>query len=174
MKKLSLIYLLGFCLLADSAFAASADTAVPQIPAVTRLVQLFTNLEISLIDAQLTDEPVELGALLTDNFEMRVDTWPGTPIARAEWIKQILVHPLAGQPEQMAVHDEGAIAIVSFLLVAQQQIKQLVTPGIFIVDIWKQSSGGWKLSTRYAASAYPSLLPVPGAPAKQPIFEKRY
>ncbi len=172
MKKLCLVYLLSFCALTEPSLAAQGEPATSRIPTVTRLVQLFMGLEATLIDAQLKGDTAGLGALLTDNFEMRIDAWPGEPIPRAEWLKRVLEQRRAGQPEQMAVHDYGDIAIASFLLKVEGNTKQ--PTGVFIVDVWHRASGDWKLATRYAASGTASSQHIPGVPLKEKPFEKRY
>ena len=172
MKKLYLIFILSFCALSEGSFAAQNETASNRIPTVTRLVQLFTGLEATLSEAQSKGDAETLGNLLTDNFEMRIDASPGEPIPRAEWLKRVLEQRRAAQSEQMAVHDYGDIAIVSFLL------KSEVTPkhssAIFIVDVWRKAGADWKLATRYAANASSSPQHIPGVPLKGQAFEKRY
>jgi len=172
MKKFYLVCLLSFCALTESSLAASGEAATTRIPTVTRLVQLFMGLETTLIDAQLKGDAAGLGALLADNFEMRIDARPGEPIPRAEWLKRVLEQRRAGQLEQMAVHDYGDIAIASFLLKAEGNTKQ--PTDVFIVDVWRRAGGDWKLSTRYAASGIASPHHIPGAPFKGQLFEKRY
>lgn len=172
MKKLCLVCLLSFCALSEPAFAVQSETAGNRIPTVTRLVQLFTGLETTIIDMQLKGDAAGLGNLLTDNFEMRIDARPGEPIPRAEWLTRVLEQRRGGQPQQMAVHDYNDIAIVSFLLKAEGNTKQ--PADVFIVDVWRRASGDWKLATRYAASATASSQHIPGVPLKGQAFEKRY
>lgn len=172
MKKFCFVCLLSFCVLIEGSFAAQGEATLGRISTVTRLVQNFMGLETTLLDAQLKGDAAGMGALLTDNFEMRIDVMPGEPIPRAEWLNRVLEQRRAGQPEQMAVHDYGDIAIVSFLLKTEGKTKQAKPNAIFIVDIWKRSNENWKLATRYAASASP--LSIPGAPLKRQNLDKRY
>jgi hypothetical protein len=172
MKKLYLVCVLSFCALTDASFAAQAETASNRIPTVTRLVQLFTGLEATLLDAQFKGDAAALGNLLTDNFEMRIDATPGEPIPRAEWLKRVIEQRRAGQSEQMAVHDYGDIAIVSFLLKSEVTTKH--PNAVFMVDVWRRAGTDWKLATRYAANATSSSQHISGVPIKGQGFEKRY
>lgn len=138
-----------------------------RVPTVTRLVKAFSELE-STIDARLAaGDATALGAMLTDDFELRSAPSAGTPIARADWIKRAPTGAKSAVTnEQMAVHDYGPVAVVSFVKAGQAR----AAGRIFVVDVWQRDGESWKLATRYASSgaASPSLM----SPA--PTIEKRF
>src|SRR5690242_9329898 len=150
---------------------ASAQPA-PQtgrIPTVTRLVKVFSELEAALQAQARSADPAALDQSLDASFEMRDGTSPGTPIPRDEWIRQARAASAGNRViDQMAVHDLGAYAIVSF---------REVDPGAksagqsFIVDCWKRDGNSWKLAIRYAGEVGASSGSKP-QPTKR--FEKRY
>ena len=164
--KTILLWCLAAIVSLTSAYAQ--DSVSSRVPTVTRLVKIFSNLEIALSEAQTKGNLAAMGELLTERFEMRVDARPGEPIPRAEWIKTAATQGLGGQIEHMAVHDFGDIAVVSFSLK-----NAAPSTGVFIVDVWRRAGEGWKLDTRYAASRLGET--IPGAPSlAAPPFQKRY
>jgi hypothetical protein len=125
---------------------ARADAERQRVPTVTRLVQLFSTLEIELMTAVQQGDAPAIGKMLADDFELRSGATPGTPTPRAEWLKQSQGQA-AAPIEQMAVHDYGAAAVVSYMW------KRGVRLDVFVVDVWAKSGDGWKLSVRYASPA---------------------
>lgn len=143
-----------------------------RIPTVTRLVQQFTALESSLIESVGKQDSAALQRMLADDFEMRVGAMPGTPTPRAEWIRLSVKEPAAMSGiEQMAVHDYGNIAVVSFF---GRRDTDGAKGDLFIIDVWTRSPGSWKLSTRYAGPAGDRRFVVPGAATGAPTIEKKY
>ncbi|MGE5117463.1 MAG: hypothetical protein ACM3N6_13340, partial [Betaproteobacteria bacterium] len=107
--------------------------------------------------------------LTTDDFELRVARRPGVPVARAEWLGALAARrPGEASVEQMAVHDHGAVADVSFLL----RPAEAGAAPLFVVDSWRREGGGWKLQVRYAAPVAPDAGPVPGEDAAPTIDKK--
>ncbi|MGE5241942.1 MAG: nuclear transport factor 2 family protein [Bacteroidota bacterium] len=143
-----------------------------RIPTVTRLVRQFTVLENSLLESVGKQDSAAVQKMLADDFEMRIGAMPGVPTPRAEWIRQSLKEPagLSGI-EQMAVHDYGNVAVVSFL--GRRDVNG-ARGDLFIVDVWTRSQGAWKLSTRYAGPAGDRRFVVPGAATSLPMIEKKY
>jgi hypothetical protein len=140
-----------------------------RVPTVTRLVKLFLDLEAELLLAQLNKDRAALERRLVDDFEMRSAARPGEPIPRADWLTQALEHkPPPMEIEQMAVHDEGTVALVSFLL-RPHDTKLAPT---FVVDTWSRIGDEWRLKTRYAA-AVGAGRPF-GDPGASPRIDKRY
>jgi hypothetical protein len=140
-----------------------------RIPTVTRLVKIFSELEAALQTQARSADPAALDQSLDASFEMRDGTSPGTPIPRDEWIRQARAASAGNRViDQMAVHDLGTYAIVSF---------REVDPGAksagqrFIVDCWKRDGDSWKLAIRYAGEVGASSGSKP-QPTKR--FEKRY
>ena len=151
----------------------SAEGGVGRIPSVTRLVRVFFQLEGELGEAVEKRDVSGISKLLSDDFEMRVGAMPGTPISRAAWIQQSFAEPKSSPDmEQMAVHDFGKIAIVSFLWKLKVAESKMVRD-VFIVDTWRQEAGAWKLAVRYAGPAAQGDYPIPGVPIIKPAFEKK-
>ena len=69
--------------------------------------------------------------------------------------------------EQMAVHDLGDVAIVSFRASPATASSGRAR---FIVECWKRAADGWKLAVRYASDAAGG-----GSSVRPPnIIDKRY
>ncbi len=152
---------------------ASSEDGIGRIPTVTRLVHEFFQLEGKLSQAVEKRDTPTVSNLLSDDFEMRVGAMPGTPIPRAAWIQQSFVeHESSTEMEQMAVHDFGKIAIVSYLWKIKAT-KSKMERDIFIVDTWRQEAGAWKLAVRFAGPGAQSDYPIPGVPIIEPAFEKK-
>jgi ketosteroid isomerase-like protein len=152
---------------------ASSEDGVGRIPTVTRLVHIFFQLEGKLSEAVEQRDMPTTSKLLSDDFEMRVSTMPGTPIPRAAWMHQSFAEPKSSLVmEQMAVHDFGKVAIVSYLWKITDA-KSKMERDIFIVDTWWQEAGAWKLAVRYAGPAAQSDYPIPGVPIIESTFEKK-
>lgn len=163
-RTLLLSGLLSLCL----GLVYADEAPAYRIPSLTRLVQLFANLEATLSDAQAKGDAAILANLLGERFEMRIASRPGEPVPRAEWLKNSKSQGLIGQPEQLAVHDYGELAVASFLLKRE--------PGhsaVFIVDVWRRTAETWKLDTRYVANASADVLPAMLVPTTPPL-QKRY
>lgn len=151
---------------------ALAFAQAGRVPTVTRLVKLFLDLEGTLLDAARSGDRAALERQLADDFEMRVAQRPGEPVPRADWLAHTLAaRPPAAQIEQMAVHDEGQAALVSFLL-RPQGTQQWPT---FVVDTWVRAGDEWRLQVRYAAPVPAHSPRVAGeGSASTPAIPKRY
>jgi hypothetical protein len=125
------------------------------VPTVTRLVKLFMDLEQTL-DQQLARG--DKADLVADNFEQRNGSAPGNPVPRAEWLPQMSRIRL-GEMSQMAVHDHGTLAVVSFLATRSGK-------SAFVVDVWKNQQGQWLLATRYVSGTAEQPVPPPLIPKK--------
>jgi len=164
--------LLAIFLTAGSSPVLSESAGQPRIPTVTRLVQQFTAFENLLIESVGKQDSAGLQKILADDFEMRAGAMPGTPTPRVEWIGRSLKEPAAlSGIEQMAVHDYGDIAVVSFL---GRRDADGARGNLFVIDVWSRSQGAWKLSTRYAGPAGDRRFVVPGAATGAPMIEKKY
>src|SRR5438067_9025226 len=98
--------------LAPSVYA-QPTTPSSRVPNVTRLVKIFSELEARL--AAKAADSATLERMLDPAFEVRDSTAPGVPVPRDEWIRQQRASPSqAPRIDQMAVHDFGDIALVSF------------------------------------------------------------
>jgi hypothetical protein len=149
---------------------AIAQTA--RVPTVTRLVKLFLDLEAELLLAQRDGDRAALERRLADDFEMRVGAKPGEPVPRNDWLDGALAHkPPLMEIEQMAVHDQGSAALVSFLL-RPPGPREVPT---FVVDTWVRRGDAWCLAVRYAAPVPPNGPRVIGeGAASAPVIPKRY
>lgn len=157
-------------LLSAVAFAPPAQTS--RVPTVTRLVKIFSGLESGLVAQAHSSDAAALEQSLDPSFEMRIGAEPGTPIPRDEWIR----HARAAKDqnsriEQMAVHDFGEVAIVSFRQSVSGGSKGGGGANRFIVDCWKRAGDGWKLAVRYLSDASSRGVAATGS-AK--TIDKRY
>jgi len=170
---LTLLAAMTVSILGASATASSSGDGIGRIPTVTRLVHIFLQLEGKLSEAVEQRDMPTASKLLSDDFEMRVSAMPGTPIPRAAWLQQSFAEPNSSLVmEQMAVHDFGKIAIVSYSWKITN-VKSKLERDIFIVDTWRQEAGAWKLAVRYAGPAAKGDYPIPGVPIIEPVFEKK-
>lgn len=155
-------------LLAGPALAQPSPHA-SGVPTVTRLVKMFTELERGLVDKTRAKDASALDALLDPSFEMRVGTAPGAPVPREAWIRDARASSgEAPRIEQMAVHDFGSVAIVSFRERVAIGAKNHAADR-FIVDCWKREGDAWKLAVRYLSDASAQGMKPGGA-----TIDKRY
>jgi hypothetical protein len=88
-----------------------------------------------------------LGESLDPAFEMRIGASPGVPVTRDESISRARAAPAAApRTEQMAVHDLGDVALVSFRETTPDAAVTGATRAHFIVDCWKREGNRWKLA----------------------------
>lgn len=140
--------------------AAQSEADSPRTPTVTRWIKVFGDLESRLDAAARANDAKAFDQLLADDFELRNATRPGAPVPRAEFIQQMLGKPRPGaRIEQMAVHDLGTAAIVSFLA------RYGDGAPLFVVDVWGSANDEWQLKVRYAG---PGGMQAPSADAPMP------
>lgn len=166
---------LRFVVVAFAACTSASGVAQPapapgRIPTVTRLVKLFSGLEKDLVARTHAKDAAALDAVLDPSFELRAGNAPGTPVPRDAWIREArAAQRTPPQIDQMAVHDFGDIAIVSFRETdggsAQRGSRR------FVVDCWKRDGDSWKLAVRYASDAPAQRVKPPNAAA---TVDKRY
>ena len=157
-------------LLLAAGLAAAQTTAAGRIPTISRLVMQFTEQETKLAARIRAKDESGAENFLTDDFELRAASQPGRPVPRADWLRQSMQAPgPEAVPTQMAVHDLGGTAVVSFLQGGGGD-----KASFFIVDVWRRSGEEWKLAIRYAASAGAGGAPIRGVPAAEPEIPKRY
>ena len=148
------------------AFHVRAEEAQLRVPTVTRLVKLFSSLEGELMAAVQKGDSTAIEKLLADDFELRSGAKPGAPTARGEWLRHSQ-GKLATSIDQMAVHDYGTAAVVSYVWQPAAQHR------VFVVDVWSRSGDAWKLSVRYASPAGDRRFAIPGAAPEGPHTEKK-
>jgi ketosteroid isomerase-like protein len=167
---------LRLVLLAFGVFVVAPTLAQPapasgRIPTVTRLVKLFTGLEMDLVARTHAKDVSALESILDPSFELRAGNAPGTPVPRDTWIRD--VRAAAHAPpriDQMAVHNFGDVAIVSFRETAVAGATR-GAPARLVVDCWKRDGDAWKLAVRYVSDA--SARPADRPRSPRPI-DKRY
>jgi hypothetical protein len=114
---------------------------------MSRGVKIFSQLELKLGAAAHAQDRDAIDALLDENFELRRGAEPGRPLPRAEWHEQVAAHaPAEIELSQMAVHDLGAHAVVSFVSAPKGVAN---ANRVFIVDVWRKSGDDWRLVVRY-------------------------
>ena len=122
---------------------------------LTRTVKIFSELENQLDDARRSHDETALTKLLDANFEQRGGNTPSAPTPRAKWLAQR--SPSKAEISQMAVHEYGNVAVVSFADAAQRA---------FVVDVWNKADDHYALSVRYISAAGTALPTQPENPAK--------
>ena len=148
--------------------AAQSNAGATHTPTVTRLVQTFGELEARFDAAAREHDTGALDRLLLADFELRNAAQPGVPLPRAEFIQQMADKPASpARIEQMAVHDLGAAAIVSFVL---RSVNDAAT--LFVVDVWRRDGDDWRMQIRYVGpggtQAAQSVAPTPRADGNLP------
>jgi uncharacterized protein DUF4440 len=125
-----------------------------RIPTVTRLVKEFFELETT-IEAKLAARDVAaLDALLDANFEVRRAAAPGVPLTRDEWLRTAAGVSSPPKIDQIAVHDFGTVAVVSFRQVeAARKQPSRAAKERMIVDCWTRVGVRWVLVVRYEGAA---------------------
>jgi ketosteroid isomerase-like protein len=165
---------LGLCAILGSSLAAGQ--AAPRghgAPLPTRNVLIFSKLENAISDALKRHDADALGRILAEDFEIRSSSVPGVPTARAEALQAWAQTPAFGSAiGQMAVHEYGDLALVSFMWKLDQEGQ--APQSFFVVDTWKRAGDDWKLAVRYAAPAAEGAAVVPGAvaPSAQALRKK--
>jgi ketosteroid isomerase-like protein len=160
-------------LLAVATVSSVCWSAEERIPTVTRTVKIFTELESAISASIQRGDAAALQKALSDDFELRAGAQPGTPTPREEWVRSLLAKPLAPtRIEQMAVHDMGDVAVVSFLETATG--KRDPARDIFVVDVWKRAGDTWRLAIRYASAAGTRPVSIPGDASSMPRIPKKY
>jgi ketosteroid isomerase-like protein len=163
---------LAFAVFVVAPAPAQPAPAPGRIPTVTRLVKLFTGREMDLVAATRARDASALDAILDPSFEMRTGDTPGTPVPRDAWIRDARRAAARESPriDQMAVHDFGDVAIVSFRA-SDGAGATHVPRARLVVDCWKRDGETWKLAVRYVSDA-------PARPASRPrapgTIDKRY
>jgi hypothetical protein len=154
--------------LAGATLTAAGGEAPPRIPTVTRLVKLFLDREAQLGDAVRAGDNASIERLLTGDFELRMGARAGQPVPRADFVRALVAtRDPGGEISAMAVHDLGTTMVVSYA--------QGHRGGpLFIVDVWRNDGGDWKLAIRYTAPAGDARMPIPGAGAPEPEIPKKY
>ena len=179
------LVLLAFAASVVAPTLAQPAPASGRIPTVTRLVKLFTGLEMDVVAKTHAKDLSALDALLDPSFELRAGNAPGTPVPRDAWIRDVraasrspprIEHNAfekcveeAPRIAQMAVHDFGDVAIVSF-----RETAVAGAPGRsarLVVDCWKRDGAAWKLAVRYVSDASLRSAPATRSPR---TLDKRY
>jgi hypothetical protein len=162
-------------LLATLSFVAIAPYSVPgqaqrsgttaRIPTVTRLVKQFFELETTLNEKLEANDAAALDTLIDADFEARSAANPGTPIPRADWLRAASGQAHKPRIDQMAVHDFGSIAVVSFTQSTRAKAATQDSTRM-IVDCWKRSGDHWLLVVRYES---PSTATRPSRNDRKPM-----
>ena len=146
---------LAAILLALTLFSPAQD-APHHVVTRTRTVALFSDLETQLMIAFEKKDKAAIQKLITDDFELRLSSDPGTPEPGDDWIvKELPTYDLHDfRISDMAVHTYGDTAIVSMSSFEDAVIHGKRSRGnFFVVDVWTKSADNWKLAVRYVAPA---------------------
>jgi ketosteroid isomerase-like protein len=166
------VVVLSFATFIVAPALAQPAPASGRIPTVTRLVKLFTGLETDLVARTHAKDVSALDSILDPSFELRAGNAPGTPVPREAWIRDARAAPRTPPRfDQMAVHDFGDVAIVSFRETHSGAASTQRSNQHFIVDCWKRDGDSWKLAVRYVSDASARPADRPRSPR---TIDKRY
>lgn len=126
---------------------------------MTRPMAIFLQLERGLANAISKHDQGSTDAMLAAGFELRLADNPTEPTVRADWLK-LPSSGVAGEIEQLTVHDHGALSIVSFIRTTPAIAQDSMNDRSYIVDVWQKRGDGWQLLTRYQST-------LPAEPAQQ-------
>ena len=170
MGRLLPVFVIAACIAFAPAFAQPSPHP-GRIPTVTRLVKQFSELEAELVAKAHAKDASMLDDALDPAFEMRVGSAPGVPVPRDTWMREARAASLTSpRIAQMAVHDLGDVAIVSFRETDANARSTRSARERFIVDCWKRDGDAWKLAVRYQTDASPDAVRS-GTPK---TLDKRY
>ena len=170
-------FLLGALLWALSSQGTLAqESASGRIPTVTRLVRIMLAQEEQLAGALRGGDRTTVETLLADDFEMRVGTAPGAPVARDDWVRNALARPgPARLIEQMSAHEIGEVVLASFLerggSGGSGSAGAAQPDAIYVVDVWRRTGDTWKLARRFASPGLPADFSPTGGTS--PTIPKR-
>jgi hypothetical protein len=149
---------LSWAVLALAASAILPTSAQPSLPPgvrggattgmATRSVSKYLDLERRFQEALTNGDRKSVQSLLADDFEIR--TLPSADsIGADEWLRRELgSHRHDGIVRDLGVREIDDVAVVSFLFEpAPAKGTAHSAPTLFVVDVWRQSSG--KLLARY-------------------------
>ena len=123
----------------------------------TRSVSKYLGLERALQDALAARDHAAVQRSLDEGFEVRTAASPD-PVDAGAWLDRTLGSAAAdGVVQDLAVRELDDLALVSFVLQGPVLRKAGAAHGaLFIVDVWRQSSG--KLLARYVER--PAVAPA--------------
>ena len=128
----------------------------------TRLVALYSDLEIQLVTAAQKSDKARLEQMLADDFEQWSPEPPGDPIPREDWMAGY--HPASFSLSQVAVRAFGDTEIASFVLHQKGAFTDKDASGdFFVVDVWRREGNTSRLASRYT-----SRLAKPSVPSAFP------
>jgi len=138
----------------------------------TRLVQLATQAEETLLAAMKARDAKRMEALLGDDFQMHMAQRPAEPVPLEDWIDSVQAHPDAAdyRVTAMTAREAGSAVVASFLL--QPKAGQ-ARPAVFIVDVWQPGSPDWRLLVRHASLTTGNPGAIPGN-AKSAVLPKKF
>lgn len=125
----------------------------PRIITATKQVTMFTALENQMLQAVQKKDKAALGSMMTDDCSIHLpdadpmpgDDWIGSVMNKDFALKKFLIR-------QMSVADLGTSAVVSYDRVQESSYQGKPDGGEFyVVDLWKQDGGTWKLSDRFVS-----------------------
>lgn len=140
----------------------------------TRLVQQTLAAEEELLAAVRSGDPVQLEAILAEDFHMVVAQQPDRPVAGPDWIDAVRAQARAGEfvVQQLIAHDLGGTVVASFVL--QAKPGKPARPPVFVVDTWQTTGPRWQLLVRHAASTQGAAASIPGYAATAGAPVKKY
>jgi hypothetical protein len=149
-RPLVLACLVAGILQASVAFAQPAlppGVRGPAAGAATRSVSRYIDLERDLAGAVAARDATAVRRLIADDFEARSASSPD-PLQKDEWLRAEFAGAGLTRVRQLSLREFDDVAVASFLL---QRVKPDGSaargPTLFVVDVWRQSTG--QLQMRY-------------------------
>jgi len=130
----------------------------PAAGAATRSVSRYLDLEHALQEAIASQDVAGVQRLLADDFEARFASSPDA-IQKEQWVRQQIAEARRTRLRQISLREFDDVAVTSFLLQDSKADGSAARgPTLFVVDVWRQSTG--RLLARYADPiARPPALP---------------
>jgi hypothetical protein len=139
----------------------------PRIITATKQVTMFTGLENQMLQAIQKKDKAALGSMVTDDCSIHLPD--ADPMPGDDWIDSVINKDFALKKfliRQTSVADLGTAAVVSYDRVQESSYQGKADGGEFyVVDLWKQDGGAWKLSDRYVSKVGTTPY-MPKAPVK--------
>ena len=125
----------------------------PRIITATKQVTMFSGIENEMLQAVQKKDKAALASMVTDDCSIHLPD--ADPMPGEDWIDSVMNKNFVLKKfiiRQMSVADLGNAAVVSYDRIQESSLQGKPDGGEFyVVDLWKQDGGPWKLSDRYVS-----------------------
>jgi hypothetical protein len=166
----------ALCVFSFSIRAETPAGEMARVPTVTRLVQIFSQLESEVITALKQKDQAKLSKLMDQNFQLQVALKSADFVPLSKWLNTSLAeaHSYSYNLSDMAVRDLDQVVMVSFAWKPYETSKKMAPSEVFVIDVWKKEGADWKLALRFASTAPKHDVRFPGFTFADGIIEKKY